>query len=125
MDRRLLVRLIILLLSGFTAAISQVAHVSVDAGKGITTIHPWLYGINTARWDESLFPGPTSEMLMNADRDAIEKIRASGITLLKYPGGNDADQYVWNSKANNASEMDTDEYIALWNADHPDDPVTI
>ncbi|MGA3244318.1 MAG: discoidin domain-containing protein [Bacteroidota bacterium] len=116
MDRRLLVRLIILLVSGLTAAISQVAHVHVDAGKGVATINPWLYGINTARWDESLFPGPTSEMLMSADRDAIEKIKASGITLLKYPGGNDADQYVWNSKANNASEMDTDEYIALCRA---------
>ena len=116
MHHRLLVRLIIVLLSGFTAAISQVAHVSVDAGKGVTTIHPWLYGINTARWDESLFPGPTSEMLLSADRDAIEKIKASGITLLKYPGGNDADQYVWNSKANNASEMNTDEYIALCRA---------
>jgi len=116
MMRYSLIRLIVLLLSGFVPAISQVAHVSVDAGKVVSTINPWLYGINTARWDESLFPGPTSEMILGADRDAVGKIKASGITLLKYPGGNDADLYVWNSKTNNASEMDTDEYIALCRA---------
>jgi hypothetical protein len=92
---------------------AQPARVQIDANKILHPINPWLYGINTARWDESLFPGPTDEMLMTADRDAIEKIKASGVTLLKYPGGNDADQYVWNSAANNASEMNTDEYIAL------------
>ena len=90
--------------------------VEIDGGKIVLPITPWLYGINTARWDESLFPGSTDEMLRTADRDAIEKIKASGITLLKYPGGNDADQYVWNSSANNASEMNTDEYIALCRA---------
>lgn len=116
MIRHPFAQFIILLLTGLTAALSQVAHVSVDAGKPITAINPWLYGINTARWDESLFPDPASEMLISADRDAIGKIKASGITLLKYPGGNDADQYVWNSKTNNASEMDTDEYIALCRA---------
>ena len=94
-------------------ASAQPVRVEIDAGRTIRTIHPWLYGINTARWDESLFPGPSNEMLLSADRDAIAKIKASGVTLLKYPGGNDADHYVWNSPANNATEMDTDEYIAL------------
>ncbi len=116
MNRRPLVQLSVLLILGFASAFSQVAHVSVEAGKVVTTINPWLYGINTARWDESLFPGPTSDMVLSADRDAVEKINASGTTLLKYPGGNDADQYVWNAKANNTSEMDTDEYIALCRA---------
>ncbi len=95
---------------------SQPTRVYVDAHEVIRSINPWLYGINTARWDESLFPGPTNEMLTTADRDAIGKIKSSGITLLKYPGGNDADQYVWNSAANNVSEMNTDEYIALCRA---------
>lgn len=85
----------------------------IDANELLRPINPFLYGINTARWDESLFPGPTDEMLLRSDRDAISKIEASGITLLKYPGGNDADAYIWNSPDNNASEMDTDEYIAL------------
>ena len=100
--------------SGVTLA--QKPRVEIDAGKALTPINPLLYGINTARWDESLFPGPSNEMLSTADRDAIAKIKASGVTLLKYPGGNDADHYVWNSEANNASEMDTDEYIALCRA---------
>jgi len=91
----------------------QPVRVTVEASSPIRSINPWLYGINTARWDESLFPGPSDEMLSTADRDAIAKIKASGITLLKYPGGNDADYYVWNSTANDATEMDTDEYMAL------------
>ncbi|HLF20372.1 MAG TPA: hypothetical protein VI704_06245, partial [Bacteroidota bacterium] len=92
---------------------AQTAKVTIDAGTSLHRINPWLYGINTARWDESLFPGKPEEMLLTANRDAIEKIKASGVTLLKYPGGNDADHYIWNSPANNATEMDTDEYIAL------------
>ncbi len=92
---------------------AQPVHVQVDADRMIRSINPLLYGINTARWDESLFPGPSSEMLLTCDQDAIRKIRASGVTMLKYPGGNDADHYVWNSPSNNPTEMDTDEYLAL------------
>lgn len=92
---------------------AQSVQITVDAARQIRQVNPLLYGINTARWDESLFPGPTDEMLLTNDRDAIRKIKASGVTLLKYPGGNDADHYVWNSKENNESEMDTDEYLAL------------
>ena len=98
------------------AALAQHVKVDIDAGATIGHVNPWLYGINTARWDESLFPGPTDEALLTADRDAIDKIKSSGITLLKYPGGNDADQYVWNSPTNNSTEMNTDEYIALCRA---------
>jgi alpha-L-arabinofuranosidase len=92
---------------------AQSVRISVNASKQIHRVNPLLYGINTARWDESLFPGPADEMLLTCDRDAIQKIKASGVTLLKYPGGNDADHYIWNSPDNNASEMDTDEYLAL------------
>jgi hypothetical protein len=105
-----------ILLFAPSSAFSQSSRIQIDAAQTIRPINPWLYGINTARWDESLFPGRTDEILRTADRDAIEKIKASGITLLKYPGGNDADQYIWNSSANNATEMNTDEYIALCRA---------
>lgn len=97
----------------FSLLSSQSVRIEIDGTKPTRPIHPWIYGINTASWDESLFPGATKEMLLTADRDAIAKIKASGVTLLKYPGGNAADQYVWNAPTNNASEMDTDEYIAL------------
>ena len=113
MTKAMRIHCVLLALMLTSLASAQPARVEIDAGRTIRTIHPWLYGINTARWDESLFPGPSNEMLLSADRDAIAKIKASGVTLLKYPGGNDADHYVWNSPANNATEMDTDEYIAL------------
>jgi hypothetical protein len=116
MSRPSLTSLLLLMLLGSSVSPAQQATVEIDAGKALRPINPWLYGINTARWDESLFPGPADEMLMTADRDAIAKIKASGVTLLKYPGGNDADHYVWNAPDNNATEMNTDEYIVLCRA---------
>ena len=104
--------LFVFLLS-LSPATAQTVRVEVDAARPVRPINPWLYGINTANWDESLFPGRTGEMLLKSDRDAIARIKASGTTLLKYPGGNQADRYVWNSPANPVTEMDTDEYIAL------------
>ncbi len=87
--------------------------VHVDAGKIISRISPLFYGLNVARWDEDLFPGPARDMLLDCDRDAIKKVKAAGFTVLKYPGGNDADHYIWNSPDNSAGEMNTDEYAAL------------
>ncbi len=92
---------------------AQPVSVEVDAGRFVRTVNPLLFGLNTARWDESLFPAASDRMLLSCDRDAIAKVRASGVTLLKYPGGNDADAYIWNAPGNNATEMDTDEYLAF------------
>jgi len=92
---------------------AQDVTVTVDAGQILAPVNPLLYGINTARWDESLFPATDDRMLLTCDRDAIAKVKASGVTMLKYPGGNDADSYVWNSPDNNPSEMGTDEYLAF------------
>lgn len=113
MRKRIIPHLLCFLCAFGPAAVAQQVRVHIDAGATVGHVNPWLYGINTARWDESLFPGPPGDALLTADRDAIGKIRSSGITLLKYPGGNDADQYVWNSPSNSTTEMDTDEYIAL------------
>ena len=95
---------------------SQSVTVKVDASKHISKITPYLYGLNVARWDEDLFPGPAKDMLLDCDRDAIRKVIAGGFTVLKYPGGNDADHYIWNSPDNSAGDMNTDEYAALLNA---------
>jgi hypothetical protein len=102
-----------LMFSHVVSSQGQTIHVTIDAKQELTKINPFLYGLNVARWDEGLFPGPTTEMLLSCDRDAIEKVRCGGFTLLKYPGGNDADHYVWNSPDNSAGEMDTDEYGEL------------
>jgi hypothetical protein len=107
------------------SSLSQTATVTVEAATVLHPINPLLYGINTARWDESLFPGATDQMLLTCDRDAIARIKASGITLLKYPGGNDADAYIWNSPDNNATEMNTDEYIALCREVHAEPFITV
>ncbi len=95
---------------------SQEAVVRIDAGDIENRISPYLYGINTARWDESIFPGPPEDMLLSADRDAIAKIRAAGFSVLKYPGGTDADGYIWNDPKNNPAEMSTDEYAQFLKA---------
>ncbi len=95
---------------------SQTVKVSINTGKHIFNINPYLYGLNVARWDEDLFPGLARDMLMDCDRDAIRKVKDAGFTVLKYPGGNDADHYIWNSPDNSAGEMNTDEYAAFLNA---------
>jgi Alpha-L-arabinofuranosidase len=94
----------------------QVVDAYIDAQKVVASVSPLLYGLNVARWDEDLFPGPSRDMLLDCDRDAIKKVKRGGFTLLKYPGGNDADHYIWNSPENSDGEMNTDEYAALLNA---------
>lgn len=94
----------------------QIENAYVDAQKVVSTVSPLLYGLNVARWDEDLFPGPSRDMLLDCDRDAIRKVKQAGFTILKYPGGNDADHYIWNSPENSDGEMNTDEYAALLNA---------
>lgn len=97
-------------------ALAQTVSVNIDAQKELGRINPLLYGLNVARWDEGLFPAPSTDMLIDCDRTAIQKVRAGGFTLLKYPGGNDADHYIWNDPQNSAGEMDTDEYAAFLRA---------
>ena len=92
---------------------SSLVKVKVDAGTIVSRVSPYLYGLNVARWDEDLFPGPARDMLLDCDRDAIRKVKEAGFTMLKYPGGNDADHYIWNSPENSAGEMNTDEYAAF------------
>ena len=101
------------------------AEVNVDASTRTSKISPLIYGLNVARWDEDLFPGPAKDMLLTADRDAIRKIRDAGFTILKYPGGNDADHYIWNNPDNSAAEMNTDEYAALLEATGAEGFITI
>lgn len=83
-----------------------------DATTG-TAVSREIYGMNMARWDHQLFPSTSSQMLLTADTDAIRKLKALDLPLLKYPGGNDADSYIWNSPTNPPADMDTDEFMAL------------
>lgn len=83
-----------------------------EATTGTHVSHE-IYGMNMARWDHQLFPSTSSQMLLTADTDAIRKLKALDLPVLKYPGGNDADSYIWNSPANPPADMDTDEFLAL------------
>jgi len=94
-------------------AFCQNVRVVIDSKKELGKVHDLFFGLNVARWDESLFPSPSKDMLLTCDRDAIKKVRDSKYKLLKYPGGNDADSYIWNDPNNNESEMDTDEFAAF------------
>ncbi|MBE3576726.1 MAG: discoidin domain-containing protein [Limnochordales bacterium] len=90
--------------------------VTVETARKFARTNPLLFGINTAHWDETIFPGPASDMLLSANREVIGRVREAGVTILKYPGGTAADSYVWNNPRNPASEMDTDEFIAFCRA---------
>ncbi|MBE3584072.1 MAG: discoidin domain-containing protein [Limnochordaceae bacterium] len=93
------------------AAIESVVQVRPEQELG--PINPLLFGINTARWDQTIFPGPASDMLLSSNRDIIQKVKDSGVTILKYPGGLEADGYIWNNPSNPAADMDTDELVAF------------
>jgi alpha-L-arabinofuranosidase len=103
----------IFILFNFNIIFAQTTKIEISVEKELSKINPLLFGMNVARWDESLFPGPGKDKLRTCDRDAINKIIEAKFTLLKYPGGNDADAYIWNNPLNNDSEMDTDEYAEL------------
>lgn len=105
--------LLILFFVFFGLSEAQTVKVSVDSKKELGKVHELFFGLNVARWDESVFPSPYCDMLLTCDRDAIKKVKDAKIKLLKYPGGNDADAYIWNDKNNNESEMDTDEFAAF------------
>lgn len=85
--------------------------VSVDATNVIGAVKPLVFGVNTASWDEQLFPGTLEGWPLTFDQDAVRKVKQAGIRLLRYPGGNDGDRYVWNSPVNSPLRMDTDEFI--------------
>ena len=104
---------VIILLTSVVILNAQNVQVKIDSKKELGKVHELFFGLNVARWDESLFPSPAKDMLLTCDRDAIKKVSDAKFKLLKYPGGNDADAYIWNDPNNNESEMDTDEFAAF------------
>lgn len=100
-----------------SATVSAAPVITVDmAAPSTVTVSKNLYGINVARWDDTLFPGETDEQLLTANRPAIKRLVEMKPAFLKYPGGGDANTYVWNSKDNPASDMDSAEFMSLCRA---------
>lgn len=85
--------------------------VQVDAASPLGPVKPLVFGINTANWDEQLFPGTFEQWPLTFDQDALRKVKAAGIRFLRYPGGGDGDRYVWNSAINSPLRMDVDEFM--------------
>jgi hypothetical protein len=97
-----------------TASQSNLVQFSFDAAVSTgSLVTRELYGMNVARWDHGLFPSTTSQMLLTCDRDAILLLKQLNPGLLKYPGGNDADSYIWNASENPALDMDSEEFLSL------------
>ncbi len=116
---------ILLSLFCISVADAQDVTIKIDSKKELGKVNDLFFGLNVARWDESIFPSPARDMLLTCDRDAINKVKNAKIRLLKYPGGNDADAYIWNDKNNNESEMDTDEFAAFCKALNAEGFITI
>jgi alpha-L-arabinofuranosidase len=106
-------RVVIAAVAWHCAATAPAQTFRFDAAAGGPAVSRMLYGMNVARWDDLLFPTTTSEMLLTCDRDAIAKLRDLNPAFLKYPGGNDADSYIWNDPNNAAKDMDTEEFLWL------------
>lgn len=88
-----------------------VVRISVDRGAEISRVSPLLFGVNTACWDEQLFPGTVDEWELTFDQVGVKRVKDAGIRFLRFPGGRDADDYVWNSPSNSPLRLDTDEFM--------------
>ncbi|NLG68186.1 MAG: hypothetical protein GX496_01265, partial [Firmicutes bacterium] len=97
---------------GSTASAAEArATVSVDASRVLGPVKPLVFGVNTASWDEQLFPGTMEDWPLTFDQDALRKVKQAGIRFLRYPGGNDGDRYIFDAPHNSPLRMDTDEFI--------------
>lgn len=77
-----------------------------------------LYGINVARWDHGLYPAASTPGAQEAgfpyrNGKLIRLLADLRPAFLKYPGGNDADSYLWDSPGNPPGDLDTTEVIDL------------
>ncbi|MBK9095698.1 MAG: hypothetical protein IPM84_23670 [Anaerolineae bacterium] len=83
---------------------------TIHSAQGIRRLPTALYGSNAAYWNGNI----------HADPDLVAKVAASGITVLRYPGGSSSDEYHWAQwdpgAANNAWAMNTTEFVSLLQA---------
>jgi alpha-N-arabinofuranosidase len=63
----------------------QPLHIIVDAGDVPGRIPRTVLGTNAAMWDGNL----------HQNTDVINKVRASGVTVMRFPGGSTSDGYHW------------------------------
>lgn len=80
---------------------------TIHAAQGSRRLPPALFGSNAAYWDGNI----------HANADAVAKLAAGGISVLRYPGGSSSDEHHWAEwdpgNASNAWAMNTTEFISL------------
>lgn len=87
--------------------------ITVDRGTETSRVSPLIFGVNTACWDEQLFPGTVDDWELTFDQVGIVRVKDAGLRFLRFPGGRDGDDYIWNSPSNSPLRMDTDEFMIL------------
>lgn len=103
--------LITMLLSVPAQGGGAAVRISVDRAAEVSKVSPLIFGMNTACWDEQLFPGTADDWELTFDQVGVRRVKDAGIRFLRFPGGRDADDYVWNSPSNSPLRMDTDEFM--------------
>jgi hypothetical protein len=71
--------------------------ITIDAGNVQRTIPSTLFGSNAAIWSPDL----------PANADVVEKVRASGVAALRFPGGSTADTFHWRHYEPEVGGVDT------------------
>ncbi|NLG78730.1 MAG: hypothetical protein GX492_02735 [Firmicutes bacterium] len=97
------------LAQGSGAAVS----IAVDRATEVAKVSPLIFGVNTACWDEQLFPGTADNWELTFDQVGVRRVKDAGIRFLRFPGGRDGDDYIWNSPSNSPLRMDTDEFMTF------------
>ncbi len=80
---------------------------TIHAAEGSRRLPAQLFGSNAAYWNGNI----------HANADVVAKLNASGITVLRYPGGSSSDEHHWQQfdpgSANNEWAMNTTEFSGL------------
>lgn len=87
--------------------------ITVDRETEMSRVSPLILGVNTACWDEQLFPGTVDDWELTFDQVGVARVKDAGLRFLRFPGGRDGDDYIWNSPTNSPLRMDTDEFIVF------------
>lgn len=97
---------------GLTSINSFGLELKVDFQSTGSLVTKELYGMNVARWDKQLFP-TNGDPKTTSDSISVRQLKELNLGFLKYPGGNDADSYIWNARNNPVDDMDTTEFLHL------------
>ncbi|MGE5572179.1 MAG: hypothetical protein ACM3ZU_04050 [Bacteroidota bacterium] len=53
--------------------------ISVDRAAEVSKVSPLIFGVNTASWDEQLFPGTVNNWELTFDQVGVRRVKDAGI----------------------------------------------